>query len=298
MSHIKIGISSWSDAAFVKSGFYPDYVKTAGDRLAHYAARFPVAEIDSTYHFFATSQNLRLWLDNTPEGFTFDVRAFSLFTGHPTPFAAFPKAFREKYGDALRAKPVLYLHHLPPEAVDDLWEGFARTAATFGAAGKLGVVLFQFPPWFHPTEENSKHIRDCRARLAEYPMAVEFRVGSWLNDERSEETMKLLRELKIALVCVDEPQGLKSSVPPTAAVTSPLAFIRFHGRNRENWERKDAVPADRFDYLYSRDELEAWVPKIRAMAEEAEELHLIFKNKHADYPVRNAQEMMALLGVA
>jgi uncharacterized protein YecE (DUF72 family) len=140
LSHIKIGISSWSDAAFVKSGFYPSEVKTADERLAYYAARFPVAEIDSTYHFFATSQNLQLWLENTPAGFTFDVRAFSLFTGHPTPFAALPKAFREKYGDALGAKPVLYLHHLSPEAVDDLWEGFARTAAAFRAAGKLAAL--------------------------------------------------------------------------------------------------------------------------------------------------------------
>lgn len=297
MSHIKIGISSWSDAAFVKSGFYPAEVKTAGERLAYYAGRFQLAEVDSTYHFFATSQNLKLWLENTSKHFTFDVRAFSLFTGHPTPYAAFPKAFREKYADSLKAKPVLYLHHLLKEAADDLWEGFARTLAAFRSDGKLGVVLFQFPPWFHPTDDSLKHIQECRARLAEYPLAVEFRVGSWLNSEHKDETIGFLRKLQISLVCVDEPQGLKSSVPPSADVTAPVAFIRFHGRNKDNWERKGAVPADKFDYLYRREELEEWVPKIRTMAGEAKELHLIFKNKHADYPVRNAMQMAELLDI-
>ena len=102
-------------------------------------------------------------------------------------------------------------------------------------------MLFQFPPWFHPEPKNFDYIASCRERLSQYQVAVEFRVGSWL-DKHREETLKFLREHGIALVCVDEPQGFKSSVPPVAEVTAPLAIVRFHGRNKENWESK-GIPA-------------------------------------------------------
>jgi uncharacterized protein YecE (DUF72 family) len=124
---------------------------------------------------------------------------------------------------------------------------------------------------------------------------MEFRVGSWLNDEHLKDTLNFLRELDISLVCVDEPQGFKSSLPPVAEATAPLAVIRFHGRNAENWEKKGIMSTDRFNYLYSREELQEWVPRIKAVAKKAQEVHVIFKNKHADYPVRNALEMKELL---
>jgi uncharacterized protein YecE (DUF72 family) len=127
---------------------------------------------------------------------------------------------------------------------------------------------------------------------------MEFRVGSWLDDEHKSRTLNLLRKLNIALVCVDEPQGFRSSVPPESEVTARLAVVRFHGRNDENWEKKGIMSTERFNYLYSPGELTEWVPKIRSMAEKADTVHVIFKNKHADYPIRNAIEMKGLLGVA
>ena len=88
MSQILIGTSSWADHSLVESGlFYPPEVKTPAGRLSYYSERFPIAEIDSSYHYFPTRQNLTLWLENTPPGFVFDIRAFNLFTGHPTPLA-------------------------------------------------------------------------------------------------------------------------------------------------------------------------------------------------------------------
>src|SRR3990172_9381284 len=235
MGRILVGISAWSDRSLVESGFYPAGVKTPADRLRYYGQEFPVAEIDSSYHFFPTRRNLELWLENTPE--------------------------------AIRA------------------------------AGKLGAVLFQFPPWFHPSPENLDYIGQCRDRLASYRLAVEFRVGAWLDDGHREDTLRFLREHGLTLACVDEPQGFRSSVLPVAGVTAPLAFIRFHGRNGANWEKK-GIPADeRYSYLYDEKELEEWVPKIAQMAEKSAELHIIFKNKHGDYPARNARQLRLLLGL-
>jgi len=297
MGRVLIGVSSWSEPELVHSGFYPVEVKTAEARLKYYASQFQVAEIDSSYHFFPTQHNLNLWLGNTPESFLFNLKAFSLFTQHPTPFSSFPKTIREKYAGQIRTRDNVYLHHLSQAALEELWAVFIRTVDIFQKAGKLGAVLFQFPPWFHPEPKNFDYISSCREKLARYRMAVEFRVSSWLENHFSE-TVEFLREHKITLVCVDEPQGFKSSMPAVAEVTSPLAIIRFHGSNKENWEDKSAVLTEKYNYLYSESELQEWIPRIRSMAERSEELHIIFKNKHADFPVRNAIQMKELLGLA
>ena len=97
------------------------------------------------------------------------------------------------------------------------------------------------------------------------------------------------------MVCVDEPQGLKTSVPPVAEVTSPVGMVRFHGRNVENWEKKGIPAEERFNYLYGQKELRAWVSKVRKMVEQAGKVHVIFKNKFRDYSVRNAREFTEML---
>jgi uncharacterized protein YecE (DUF72 family) len=95
---------------------------------------------------------------------------------------------------------------------------------------------------------------------------------------------------------VDEPQGFKSSVPPEVVVTSPeLAVVRFHGRNAATWEAKNITPAERFRYLYGRDELEEWAPKIRTIAQEATDTHVLMNNCYANYGTTNAREIAAIL---
>ena len=127
-------------------------------------------------------------------------------------------------------------------------------------------------------------------------VAVEFRNGSWLNEKNRDRTLGFLSERSIPFVMVDEPQGFKSSVPPEVAVTSSdLALVRFHGRNAATWEAKNITPAERFRYLYSRDELAEWVPKIREVASEAKEVHLMFNNCYANYGTTNAREIASLL---
>jgi uncharacterized protein YecE (DUF72 family) len=297
MGRILIGTTSWADPGLTKTGlFYPAEVKTPSDRLRYYASSFPIAELDSAYHFMPTRRNLSLWLDSTPSSFVFDIRAFSLFTGHPTPLNSLPRPIREAYGDAIEHKGNLYEHHLPAEAIEALWARFRETLEIVDTAGKLGSVLFQFPPWFHPRDDTRERIRACRERLPGYRLAVEFRTPDWLGEAHREETLAFLREHQLSLVCVDEPQGLKSSVPPVAEVTASPAVVRFHGRNTEAWEVRGIPAEERFRYLYSQEELEEWVPRILVMAAEAEQVHVIFKNKYQDFPIRNARQLMAMLG--
>ncbi len=297
MSKILIGISSWADHSLVESGlFYPPEVKTPASRLSYYSERFPIAEIDSSYHYFPTQQNLTLWLENTPPGFVFDIRAFSFFTGHPTPPHSLPRSIRDEHEELANHKGNLYLHHLPEDVADRLWEIFASYARAIESAGKLGVILFQFPPWFHPNKENFDFLTACRERLPKHQLAVEFRIGDWVSVDNLEETLTFLSRHEVALVCVDEPQGMKTSVPPVAEVTSSVGMVRFHGRNAANWEKKGISAEERFNYLYSEDELRSWVPDIRRMAEQAEKVHIIFKNKSGDFPVRNAREFTEMLG--
>ncbi len=295
MERIRLGISTWSTPELAHSGFYPPEARSAADRLRYYSSKFSVAEIDSSFHFFPTGHNVDLWLGNTPDGFAFEVRAFSLLTGHPTALNSLPKSIRDKYGSQVKAKGNVYPHHLPADAIDELWAVFGLIVGRFRDAGKLGAVLFQFPPWFHPEPENYKYLEDCCRRIRNCHVAVEFRAGSWLVQHK-DETLEFLRKRGIALVCVDEPQGFRSSVPPVAEATSDLAIIRFHGRNAETWEQK-GIPADeKFNYLYAEEELEEWLPRIRRLAETVE-VHVIFKNKHADFPIRNVTQMKTLLGI-
>jgi uncharacterized protein YecE (DUF72 family) len=297
MSRILIGTSSWADHSLVASGlFYPPEVKTAAGRLKYYSERFPIAEIDSSYHYFPTRQNLALWLENTPPGFIFDIRAFSLFTGHPTLPLALPRSIREEHQELANHKGSLYIHHLPEDVVERLWGIFAAYASEVESAGKLGVILFQFPPWFHPSKENLDYVIACRERFPRHQLAVEFRTGDWLAGDGLGDTLAFLRQHELALVCVDEPQGMKTGVPPVAEVTAPVAMVRFHGRNAENWEKKGISAEERFNYLYKEEELKEWLPDIQRMAEQAEKVHIIFKNKSLDFPIRNARELKGMLG--
>ena len=163
------------------------------------------------------------------------------------------------------------------------------------SAGKLGVVLFQFPPWFYSGDQQREYIVACKERLAQYKIAVEFRHSSWVNEKNIDRTMSFLRDNNLPFVCVDEPQGFRSSVPPVVEATSDIALVRFHGRNRETWEKKGLSVTERFNYLYSEDELQEWVPGINELASKARQLHVLFNNCHQDKAIVNAGQVRLML---
>jgi uncharacterized protein YecE (DUF72 family) len=226
----------------------------------------------------------------------FDAKAHALMTGQPTETKRVPKEIRAALPDELAARPRIYARDLPAELRDEVWRLYLAGLEPLRAGGQLGSVLLQYPKWFFPTSESRDVILEARARLGDIRSAVEFRSGTWFNEKNRERTLAFLADNAIPFVMVDGPQGLRSSVPPLGVVTSPdLALIRFHGRRVETWEARGIPVVERFRYLYSREELAEWVPRIREAAEEAREMHILMNNCYANYGSTNARELAALL---
>lgn len=295
---ILVGTASWTDKSLIEAGtFYPPDVTTPEERLRFYASQFPIVEVDSSYYALPSSRNSALWVERTPPGFVFDVKAFRLFTRHQTPPSALPRDIQRAMPPLPDNKRNLYYQDVPPELRTELWRRFKEALEPLAFAGKLGVVLFQFPPWFTPTPQNFDHILHCADAMEGFQLAVEFRNRAWLAPRREREALAFLRENGLAFVIVDEPQGFSSSVPAVWEVTSPqAAIVRLHGRNSETWAKKGlASSAERFNYLYSTDELAELAPSVRSLAEQAGEVHAIFNNNFRDYAQRNAKQMAELL---
>ncbi len=291
MGEILVGITSWTEPTLIESGhFYPAWARTAEARLQYYASQFPIVEADSTYYALASEKTSGLWVQRTPDRFIFDIKAFRLFTQHPTPPLALPKDLREALPADLKAKRNLYHKDMPEELESELWRRFARALLPLDSAGKLGVVLFQFPPWFYPGNEQRDYIAHCQEMLPQYRVAVEFRHNSWLNEKNIDRSLGFLREKNLVYVCVDGPQGFKSSVAPVAEATSDVGVVRFHGRNTDTWEKEGLTTAERFNYLYSEDELREWAPRIKELAAKTRQLHVLFNNCYADKAVVNAYQ--------
>lgn len=296
MGEILTGTSSWTDPTLLSSGWYPADADTPADRLQYYASRFPVVEVDSTYYGLPSERTSVLWVERTPEHFTFDFKAFRLFTGHQTPVKSLPKAIREELPASLGEKTNIYAKDLPDRQVSEIWEMYRRALSPVHSAGKLGAVFLQFPRWFYFSRDNMNYILKAREHLPDYQVAVEFRQESWMNERHADETLDFLRANKLAYTAVDEPQGMKSSIPPVAVATNPeLAVVRFHGRRTETWEQRGAGVEERFKYCYSQQELGEWVPKIENLAQEAQQVHALMNNCYSDYGVRNAKELAQML---
>lgn len=295
-ARVLVGTCSWTDATLVKeTDWYPRRSMKAAERLAYYASRFPVVETDSTYYFPPTPELATSWVERTPPGFTMNVKAYSLLTGHPTfPHSLWPD-LQDEVVPEHRDKRRLYPKHLSAAALDEVWQRFEHAIMPLHTAGKLGAVLLQYPRWFGPKESNREEIRAARRRLPDFPLCVEFRNGSWLQGDECERTFEFLESVGLSFVCVDEPAGFPSSVPPVVAATSELAVVRFHGRNTETWEQETPTAALRFRYLYSRSELEEWVPKISELAESARDVHVLMNNCYRDQAVVNGAQLAALL---
>ncbi|TDD42766.1 DUF72 domain-containing protein [Nonomuraea terrae] len=292
MGSILVGTASWTDKTLLESGWYPRDVTSAQERLGYYASRFPLVEVDSSYYSPPAENTVSLWRDRTPAGFTFDVKAFSLLTHHPTRPGALYKDLRERIGEA---KKNVYLRDLDRDIAEQVWDRFLAALAPLREAGKLGAVLFQFPQWFPIARSNKQYIVECKERCAPVPISVEFRNHTWMSEENQAETLGFLREHEVPYVSVDMPQGYPTSIPPVLAATGGLAVVRFHGHSAK-WTSKDVH--ERFGYLYAEDELRDWAPKLRRLAEDAETTHVLMNNCYRDHAQVNAAQLARLLAHA
>ncbi|MFD5406570.1 DUF72 domain-containing protein [Streptomyces griseorubiginosus] len=270
MTNILVGTCSWTDPALVRSGWYPPGWRDAEKRLRFYAGRFPVVEVDGTFYALPGERNSRLWVERTPAEFVFDVKAYAVLTGHP--------ARRAALADVPRG---------------EVWARFAAGIEPLREAGRLGGVLFQFPPWFRPGARAERFLEETAERTAGWPVQVEFRHPSWWQEQQEDLTCALLAKYGFAAVAVDMRQALPASLPPVTPVTSDrLAVVRFHGRS-SSWG--GGSKEERFRYDYSRAELAEWVPRVRALAERVDQVHVLFNNCCAAAAVHAAETMDDLL---
>ena len=293
MGQIRVGTASWTDRTLLESGWYPPEAGTPEKRLRFYARQFPLVEVDATYYALPAEQTAATWAARTPAGFTFNVKAFSLFTQHPTRVAALPKDLRpqvEKTG-----QDRVYLKDVDPGVADEAWQRFLAALGPLRQAGKLGAILLQFPPWFPISRARKEYIVSCAERAAPDRVCVEFRNQTWMTPGNQEETLGFLAEHRLPYVCVDMPQGHRDSIPPVLAATAPdLAVIRMHGHS-DRWDSKDIH--ERFGYRYTDRELKEWAPRVAALARDADDTHVLFNNCYRDYAQANAQQLAALLKV-
>lgn len=277
MARIRVGTASWTD----HDPFYPpEYTRAdmRSRRIEYYARFFDVVEVDSTYYHLQPARNFAMWAERTPDDFIFDVKAYGELTWH----------HRDERGEA-QAPQI------------DTFGNFSAMIQPLREARKLGAILFQFPPWFTFSEERLEYFDVMRESLPDDTIAVEFRHRSWLEGPRLEQTRAALTERRLAFCAVDEPQVGSGSAPPVMMITDPhFTMVRFHGRNRKTWYGKGLTSSrERYDYLYTREELAPWVDRIKEAATQltGSEAHVIANNNASNYGIVNAFDLQSLFGM-
>lgn len=258
MGELRVGTSGFSYEDW-RGHFYPDKI-AKGDMLRYYAQRFQAVEVNSSFYVIPSPASFAGMAGKTPDGFEFAVKA---------------------------PKDLTHCDEVQPEVCD--W--FRQAIEPVIESGKLGCILAQYPWSFKPSDANVDRVRQLRDGFGDLPVVVEFRNADWLGNN----TFELLRENRLGFCCVDEPR-LKGLIPGIVAATSNIGYVRFHGRNaRKWWQHEQAF--ERYDYLYSEDELSEWIPKVRKLAAETEKTYLFFNNHYQGKAAQNARQFAGMLGV-
>lgn len=270
MSNIRIGVTGWGDHAVL----YPASTRPV-DKLPIYAGHFPTVELDASFYAIQPRKNMEAWVRQTPNTFQFVVKAHQTMTGH-------------KRGG--------------PEGLSAaaLFKSFRESIQPLVEADKLGMLLFQFPPWVDCQKKYVTYIRKCRQLYRDLPFAVEFRHKSWFLPRYKEETLNFFKQENIVHVVCDEPQVGDGCVPIVPVVTVPnKVLVRFHGRNRAGWQNTgQANWRDvRYHYRYNQAELKEWAVRVQELAAQAAQVIVLFNNNSQGDAVPNARELIKLLGI-
>lgn len=286
-----VGTASWTDPTLINSDlFYPPSLTTAEARLRFYAARFDTVEVDSTYYGMLSERTARTWVERTPDEFKFNLKAFALLTQHPTEVSRLPQVLRRMLAADVPAR----LSRPSPEVRMKAFEMFRAAAQPLVEAGKLGMMLFQFPPYFVCNLANQDYLAELPALMPAVDLAIEFRHPSWvIPAERRQQTLDFLRLHGLYYTSTDAPAG-PSIAPSFVAASGSQVYMRFHGRNAQTWFKKGITPAQRYRYLYAERELAQAADQLRATGGIAR-AYVIFNNCYANYGVMNAATMKEIL---
>jgi uncharacterized protein YecE (DUF72 family) len=272
---IRIGTCSWADEALSKY-FYPPGTPS-GERLPYYAEHFDTVEVDSTYYRLPVPEMVERWAERTPDDFVFHVKAFGVMTRHPVKLDQLPTDLRDEAPVDDKGR----LERPSREFRAEIFRRFREALEPLRSAGKLGGILMQYPTYVVPRDASTDYLEFAREQLGDDEMLVEFRHRSWYEDDARTDTLALLERIGASHVIVDAPKTEAKNVPPTVlALTSRMAYVRMHGRNEKTWNVRGRSAAERFDYLYSDEELGEWVAPLQELAGEAEQAFVLFNNNN------------------
>jgi uncharacterized protein YecE (DUF72 family) len=274
-SNIRIGTAGWSypsGKGTWKGLFYP---KKRGDELPFYAEHFDTVEVNSTYYRLPDEDLVAKWAERIPDDFVMHVKAFGMMTRHPVKVDVLPP-------DLAEGAPVDDKGRVDRPSRELRAEVFARFYAALEplrSSGKLGGVLLQFPSYIVCKPYSFEYLEWAKEQLRGDHMLVEFRHRSWLDEDNRANVLAFLEELGATHVIVDAPKtDAKNLVPTVLARTSQTVYVRMHGRNAKTWNIRGRSAAERFDYLYSEEELRQWVEPVKKLSEGAEQAYVMFNN--------------------
>ncbi len=288
---ILVGTSSWADPGFVKE-WYPKGM-AARERLPWYAERFETVELNSSFYAMPDRNTVHKWVEDTPDGFVFDVKVHRALSRHAATLDSLPPDMREGVEATGRGRV-----RLTPELEIELANRLVEETSPLAEAGKLGAFLIQLTPAFGPGRHELEELDRVVEALSPHPVAVELRHRGWVRDKRRERTFGWFSEHGIAFVCVDAPPGDHFSIMPSgldAVTRDDLAYLRLHGRNTDGYLKGRSV-AERFGWRYDDEELEEVADRVHRLAEQAGEVHVAFNNNRDDDAPTAAQRFRALLG--
>ena len=286
--NIRVGTSGWSypSGRGTWNGiFYPPRGTRSfrpGDELAYYADHFDTVEVNVTFYRPPVADTTARWVRQTPRGFEFSVKLHQKFThpmsvGRDAPAAA-PRSSGERA--------------LPQASASDV-EAFRAGLEPIAANGKLGALLVQFPAGFHADAASTDYLAGLLRTFREYPLAVELRHRSW--SDAQVDTLRLLDSFGATWVQIDEPKFRMSIRQDLVPNTERFYYVRLHGRNAAQWWSPDA-PEERYNYLYSPEELRPFADVARTVAPEVRKAYLYLNNHFAAKSVVNATVLKHQLG--
>jgi uncharacterized protein YecE (DUF72 family) len=291
MGEILVGTSSWADPGFVKE-WYPEGMP-ARERLPWYAQRFRTVELNSSFYAVPDRNTVHKWVEDTPDGFVFDVKVHRALSRHSAPLDSLPPELRDEARTNERGRVVL-----TEELEEALAARLVEEVSPLVEAGKLGAFLVQLTPAFAPGRRELPELDGLVDALRPHRVAVELRHRGWLRERNRDDTLGWFSERGVAFVSVDAPPGDEIPIMPSdfdAVTSDDLAYLRAHGHNQQGYLTGKTV-AERFGWRYSDEELEEIADRTRALAEQADEVHVAFNNNRDDDAPTAAQRFRALLG--